>query len=61
MSPSPASPYLPCIRDLYVHEGGADAVIETYGKNELVLRVFWTLVVAMTGRVSARVIDLVTV
>lgn len=35
----------------------ADAVIEVFGKNEQVKRVFWTLFVAMAGLVLARVVD----
>ncbi|MFA4877059.1 MAG: hypothetical protein WC586_06565 [Methanoregula sp.] len=35
----------------------ADAVIEAFGKNEQVRKVFWTLFVAMAGLVLARVVD----
>jgi len=35
----------------------ADAVIEAFGKNEQVKKVFWTLFVAMAGLVLARVLD----
>jgi hypothetical protein len=35
----------------------ADAAIEAFGKNEQVKRVFWTLFVAMSGLVLARVVD----
>lgn len=38
----------------------ADAVIEAFGKNEQVKKVFWTLFVAMTGLVMARVVDPMT-
>ena len=38
----------------------ADAVIDAFGKNEQVKKVFWTLFVAMTGLVMARVVDPVT-
>ena len=38
----------------------ADAAIETFGKNEQVKRVFWTLFIAMAGLVLARVVDPVT-
>jgi hypothetical protein len=38
----------------------ADAVIDAFGKNEQVKKVFWTLFVAMTGLVLARVVDPVT-
>ena len=38
----------------------ADAAIETFGKNEQVRRVFWTLFAAMAGLVLARVVDPVT-
>jgi hypothetical protein len=38
----------------------ADAVIDTFGKNEKVKKVFWTLFVAMAGLVMARVVDPVT-
>jgi hypothetical protein len=37
-----------------------DAVIEAFGKNEQVKKVFWTLFVAMAGLVLARVVDPVT-
>jgi hypothetical protein len=35
----------------------ADAAFEAFGKNEHVKKVFWTLFVAMTGLVLARVVD----
>jgi hypothetical protein len=38
----------------------ADAVIEAFGKNEQVKKVFWTLFIAMAGLVMARVVDPVT-
>jgi hypothetical protein len=38
----------------------ADAVIDAFGKNEQVKKVFWTLFVAMAGVVLARVVDPVT-
>jgi hypothetical protein len=38
----------------------ADAVIDTFGKNDQVKKVFWTLFVAMAGLVLARVVDPVT-
>ena len=38
----------------------ADAVIDVFGKNEQVKKVFWTLFVAMAGLVLARVVDPVT-
>jgi hypothetical protein len=37
-----------------------EAVINAFGKNEQVKKVFWTLFVAMTGLVMARVVDPVT-
>jgi hypothetical protein len=37
-----------------------DAVIEAFGKNEQVKKVFWTLFVAMAGLMLARVVDPVT-
>ena len=37
-----------------------DAVIDAFGKNEQVKKVFWTLFVAMAGLVLARVVDPVT-
>jgi hypothetical protein len=37
-----------------------DAVIDAFGKNEQVKKVFWTLFVAMAGLVMARVVDPVT-
>ena len=38
----------------------AEAVINAFGKNEQVKKVFWTLFVAMAGLVMARVVDPVT-
>jgi hypothetical protein len=38
----------------------ADAVIDAFGKNEQVKKVFWTLFVAMAGLVLARIVDPVT-
>jgi hypothetical protein len=38
----------------------ADAVIDAFGKNEQVKKVFWTLFVAMAGLVLARVVNPVT-
>ena len=38
----------------------ADAVIDAFGKNEQVKKVFWTLFIAMAGLVLARVVDPVT-
>jgi hypothetical protein len=38
----------------------AEAVIDAFGKNEQVKKVFWTLFVAMAGLVMARVVDPVT-
>ena len=38
----------------------ADAVIDAFGKNQQVKKVFWTLFVAMAGLVLARVVDPVT-
>jgi len=32
-------------------------MIDTFGKNEYVKKVFWTLLVAMAGLVLARVVD----
>jgi hypothetical protein len=37
-----------------------DAVIDAFGKNEQVRKVFWTLFVTMAGLVLARVVDPVT-
>jgi len=37
-----------------------DAVIDAFGKNEQVKKVFWTLFIAMAGLVLARVVDPVT-
>jgi hypothetical protein len=37
-----------------------DAVIDAFGKNEQVKKVFWTMFVAMAGLVLARVVDPVT-
>jgi hypothetical protein len=38
----------------------ADAVIDAFGENEQVKKVFWTLFVDMTGLVLARVMDHLT-
>ena len=38
----------------------ANVVIETFGKNELVKKLFWILFIAMAGLVLARVVDPVT-
>jgi len=38
----------------------ADAVIDAFGKNEQVKKVFWTLFVAMAGLVMAQVVDPLT-
>ncbi|MCK9581459.1 MAG: hypothetical protein M0Q92_13560 [Methanoregula sp.] len=38
----------------------ADAVIEAFGKNEQMKKVFWTLFISMAGLVLARVVDPVT-
>jgi hypothetical protein len=35
----------------------ADAIIEAFGKNEQVKKVFWTLFVAMAGIILAQVVD----
>ena len=37
------------------------AAIDSFGKNEQVKKVFWTLFIAMAGLVMARVVDPVTV
>jgi len=37
-----------------------DAVIDAFGKNEQVKKVFWTVFIGMTGLVMARVVDPVT-
>ena len=34
-----------------------DAAIKTFGKNEQVKKVFWTMFVSMAGLVLARVLD----
>jgi hypothetical protein len=41
-------------------QADAQAVIELFGKNEQVKKVFWTMFVAMAGLVVARVVDPVT-
>jgi hypothetical protein len=35
----------------------ADTVIDAFGKNEQVKKVFWTLFVALAGLILARVLD----
>ncbi len=57
--------FLPCFVFLpkVMHQAmkaDVDAVIEAFGKNEQVKRVFWTIFVAMAGLVLARVVDPVT-
>jgi hypothetical protein len=37
-----------------------EVVIDAFGKNEQVKKVFWTMFVAMAGLVMARVVDPVT-
>jgi len=37
-----------------------DAVIDAFGKNEQIKKVFWTMFIAMVGVVVARVVDPVT-
>jgi F0F1-type ATP synthase assembly protein I len=44
----------------YAMKTDADAVIDAFGKNEQVKKVFWTLFVAMAGVILARVMDPVT-
>jgi len=41
-------------------KGDADAAIETFGKNEQVKRVFWTLFTGLAGLVLVQVVDPVT-
>ena len=41
----------------YAMKADADVVIDAFGKNEQVKKVFWTLFVAMAGLVLARVAD----
>lgn len=43
-----------------IRKADTDAVIEAFGKNEQVKKVFWTLFIAMAGLVSAQVVDPVT-
>jgi hypothetical protein len=45
---------------VYIRKADADAVIDSFGKNEHVRKVFWTLFIAMAGLVLARVVDPVT-
>jgi hypothetical protein len=45
---------------VYIRKADADSVIEAFGKNEQIKKVFWTLFVAMAGLVMARVVDPVT-
>ena len=35
----------------------ADSVIEAFGKNEQVRKVFWTLFISMAGLILAQVLD----
>jgi hypothetical protein len=44
----------------YAMKADADSVIDAAGKNEQIKKVFWTLFVAMSGLVLARVVDPVT-
>jgi hypothetical protein len=41
-------------------KANVDAVIETFGKNEQVRKVFWIMFASMAGLVLARVLDPVT-
>jgi hypothetical protein len=41
-------------------KANTDTVIEAFGKNEQVKKVFWTLFISMTGLVLAQVLDPVT-
>ena len=45
---------------MYIRKADADAVIDVFGKNEQVKKVFWTLFFAMAGLILARVVDPVT-
>ena len=38
-------------------QADAQAVVEAFGKNEQVMKVIWTLVIAMTGLVITKVLD----
>ena len=51
--------FLPKIMQ-HAMKADADVVINAFGKNEQVKKVFWTLFVAMAGLVLARVVDPVT-
>jgi hypothetical protein len=45
---------------VYIRKADTDAVIDAFGKNEQVKKVFLTLFVAVAGLVLARVVDPVT-
>ena len=38
-------------------QADAQAVIDAFGKNEQVMKVIWTLVIAITGLVITKVLD----
>ena len=38
-------------------QADAQAVVDAFGKNEQVMKVIWTLVIAMTGLVITKVLD----
>jgi hypothetical protein len=43
-----------------IRKADTEAVIDAFGKNEQVKKVFWTVFIAMAGLVLARIIDPVT-
>jgi len=38
-------------------QADAQAVVDAFGKNEQVMKVIWTLVIALTGLVITKVLD----
>jgi hypothetical protein len=45
---------------VYIRKADTDAVIDVFGKNEQVKKIFWTLFVTRAGLVLAWVVDPVT-
>jgi hypothetical protein len=42
---------------VYIRKADTDEVIDAFGKNEQVKKVFWTLFIAMAELILARVVD----
>lgn len=55
--PVPAALCLPAETDPTRHEADTDTVIDAFGKNEQVKKVFWTVFIVLAGFVLAQVVD----